>query len=338
VTAASFATRSFSPIVLKKLAVFSLQLVLCAVLPMSVSPAETARLRVSYASLSPSSSILALTQEAGFFRREGLDVEVLYVAAGSLNVQALMSKELQISTLGGPAVVQAGLQGADLVFIGGIANRLMVALVAQSSIKRVNDLRNKKVGITRFGSNIDLQARTLLNRLGISPTKDVALLQIGGNVERLAALKSGLIEATLFSPEMIGRAKEEGFTILFDPTKSAPIPWQQTGVVTSREFITMNREVVRRSVRAIFNGMHRFKTEPELAVKFLARFLNQNNAALLREAYQEYVGEFPWPPYPTREGIAFILEQLGKTSSKKPDDFLDLSFITELERQGFFRK
>ena len=140
--------------------------IVCTASPLLLLGAETTKIRASYASLSPSSSLLSLTQDAGFFKREGLDVEVLYVPAGSLNVQALIAKELQISTLGGPAVVQAGLQGADLVYIAGIANRLMVALVAQPSIKQVAELRKKRIGITRFGSNIDLQARVLLSNMG----------------------------------------------------------------------------------------------------------------------------------------------------------------------------
>jgi NitT/TauT family transport system substrate-binding protein len=280
---------------------------------------------------------LSLTQDAGFFKREGLDVEVLYVPAGSLNVQALIAKELQISTLGGPAVVQAGLQGADLVYIAGIANRLMVALVAQPSIKHVTELRKKRIGITRFGSNIDLQARVLLSNMGVAP-KETTFLQIGGNVERLAALKSGLVDASFFSPEMMSRAKQEGLTILFDPRQNAPIPWLQTGVVTSRDLITNQRALVRNLARAVFNGMSTFRNDPELTMKFLARFLRQNDKDQLREAYEEYLTGFPWPPYPTKEGIAFILEQTGKSSAKKADDFIDLSFINESEKQGFFRK
>jgi NitT/TauT family transport system substrate-binding protein len=322
---------------LLKLLRWLLALSICTASPLPLLGAETARIRASYASLSPSSSILSLTQDAGFFKREGLDVEILYVPAGSLNVQALISKELQLSTLGGPAVVQAGLQGADLVYIAGIANRLMVALVAQPSIKRVAELKKKRIGITRFGSNIDLQARVLLSNMGVAP-KDTTFLQIGGNVERLAALKSGLVDASFFSPEMMSRAKQEGLSILFDPRQNAPIPWLQTGVVTSRDLIINQRALVRRLARAVFNGMTTFRNDPELTLRFLARFLRQNDRDQLREAYEEYSTDFPWPPYPTREGLSFILEQSVKSSSKKADDFIDLSFLSEFEKQGFFRK
>jgi ABC-type nitrate/sulfonate/bicarbonate transport system substrate-binding protein len=322
---------------LLKLLRWLLALSICTASPLPLQGAETARIRASYASLSPSSSILSLTQDAGFFKREGLDVEVLYVPAGSLNVQALISKELQLSTLGGPAVVQAGLQGADLVYFAGIANRLMVALVAQPSIKRVAELRKKRIGITRFGSNIDLQARVLLSNMGVAP-KETTFLQIGGNVERLAALKSGLVDASFFSPEMMSRAKQEGLSILFDPRQNAPIPWLQTGVVTSRDLIINQRALVRSLARAVFNGMGTFRNDPEFTLRFLARFLRQNDRDQLREAYEEYSTDFPWPPYPTKEGLSFILEQSVKSSSKKADDFIDLSFLNEFEKQGFFRK
>ena len=136
----------------------------------------------------------------------------------------------------------------------------------------------------------------------------------------------------------MSRAKQEGLTILFDPRQNAPIPWLQTGVVTSRDLITNQRGLVRNLARAVFNGMSTFRNDPEFTLKFLARFLRQNDKDQLREAYEEYVTGFPWPPYPTKEGIAFILEQTGKSSSKKADDFIDLSFINEFEKQGFFRK
>ena len=307
----------------------------CAPLPLW--GAEAARIRASYASFSPASALLGLTQEAGHFRRENLDVEVLYVPAGSLNVQALMAKEIHLSTLGGPAVVQAGLQGADLVFIAAMANRLMVSLVAEPSIKSVANLKNKKIGITRFGSNIDLQARVLLNRLGVSP-KDTTFIQLGGDVERMAALRSGLVDASFFSPEMLGRARQEGLSVLFDPKKEIPIPWLQTGVVTSRDLILNRRGQVRSMARALFNGMTTFRTDTEFTLNFLARFQRQADRERVREVYDEYNTQFPWPPYPTREGLSYILEQSGKSSSKKVDDFIDTSFIREMETQGFFRK
>jgi ABC-type nitrate/sulfonate/bicarbonate transport system substrate-binding protein len=312
-------------------------LVVLACTPLPSWAAEAARIRASYASFSPASALLGLTQEAGHFRRENLDVEVLYVPAGSLNVQALMAKEIHLSTLGGPAVVQAGLQGADLVFIASMANRLMVSLVAEPSIKNVASLKNKRVGITRFGSNIDLQARVLLNQLGVSP-RDTTFIQLGGDAERMAALKSGLVEASFFSPEMLGRARQEGLSVLFDPKKQAPIPWLQTGVVISRDLIVNRRGQVRSMARALFNGMNTFRTNSEFTLNFLTRFQRQSDRGRVQDVYDEYNTQFPWPPYPTREGLSYILEQLSKSSSKKADDFIDTSFIKEMESQGFFRK
>jgi ABC-type nitrate/sulfonate/bicarbonate transport system substrate-binding protein len=314
-----------------------LALVILTGTPTLLWGAEVTRIRASYASFSPASALLGLTQEAGHFRRENLDVETLYVPAGSLNVQALMAKEIQLSTLGGPAVVQAGIQGADLVFIASMANRLMVSLVAEPSIKNVASLKNKKIGITRFGSNIDLQARVLLNRLGVSP-KETTFIQLGGDTERMAALKSGLVEASLFSPEMLARARQEGLSVLFDPKKEAPIPWLQTGVVISRGLIVNRRGQVRSIARALFNGMTTFRTNTEFTLAFLSRFQRQPNRDRVRDAYEEYNTQFPWPPYPTIEGLSYILEQTAKSSSKKPEDFVDSTFIQEMEGQGFFRK
>ncbi len=314
-----------------------LALIILAGTPSLLWGAEATRIRASYASFSPASALLGLTQEAGHFKRENLDVETLYVPAGSLNVQALMAKEIHLSTLGGPAVVQAGIQGADLVFIASMANRLMVSLVAEPSIKNVASLKNKKIGITRFGSNIDLQARVLLNMLGVSP-KETTFIQLGGDTERMAALRSGLVEASFFSPEMLARARQEGLSVLFDPKKQAPIPWLQTGVVISRDLIVNRRGQVRSIARALFNGMVTFRTNTDFTLNFLSRFQRQPNRDRVRDAYEEYNTQFPWPPYPTAEGLSYILEQTAKSSPKKPEDFIDTSFIKEMESEGFFRK
>jgi hypothetical protein len=154
----------------------------------------------------------------------------------------------------------------------------------------------------------------------------------------MAALKSGLVEASFFSPEMLGRAREEGLSVLFDPKNQAPIPWLQTGVVTSRDLIVNRRGQVRSMARALFNGMNTFKTDTEFTLKFLARFQRQAERERVRAVYDEYNTQFPWPPYPTKEGLSYILEQTAKSSSKKVDDFIDTSFIKEMEGQGFFRR
>jgi ABC-type nitrate/sulfonate/bicarbonate transport system substrate-binding protein len=301
----------------------------------SLQAAEFTKIRATYASFSPASALLGLTQEAGHFKRENLDVEIVYVPGGSLNVQALLAKEIQLSTLGGPAVVQAGLQGAELVFIASMANRLMVSLVAEPSIKNVASLKNKRIGITRFGSNIDLQARVLLNQLGVSAS-ETTFIQLGGDAQRMAALKSGLVEATFFSPEMLNRARQEGLSVLFDPKKQPPIPWLQTGVVMSRDLIANRRGLARSMARALFNGMMTFRTNNEFTLNFLTRFQRQPDRGRVQDAYDDYNTQFPWPPYPTREGLTYILGQLSKSPSKKADDLIDTSFIKEMESQGFF--
>jgi ABC-type nitrate/sulfonate/bicarbonate transport system substrate-binding protein len=177
----------------------------------------------------------------------------------------------------------------------------------------------------------------LLNRLGISP-KETAFIQLGGDAERMAALKSGLVEATFFSPEMLARARQEGLSVLFDPKKQAPIPWLQTGVVISRDLIANRREQVRSIARALFNGMSTFRRNTEFTLDFLSRFQRQPNRDRVRDAYEEYNTQFPWPPYPTIEGLSYILDQTAKSSPKKPEDFIDTTFIKEIESQGFFNK
>jgi NitT/TauT family transport system substrate-binding protein len=301
----------------------------------SISSAQV--VRVAYSAISTSSILLTLTQESGFFRSEGLTVEVLYIQGGSLLAQGLISGEILISTQGGPAVVQAGLAGADLVFIGSVTNGIVDALVART-IDNAQQLKGKKIGITRYGSALDFLARLYIRRLGLNPEKDVTFIQSGGAPERFTALKAGIVDAAILNPELTRLASNLGFNILLNRDQMARIPWQHTGIVTSRNHIRSQRATMKRLTRALVKGIHRMRTDEAFTIKALARFLRQQDQNILKATYDEYIRLIPWPPYPSADGINVVLKELGpRARGKHGSDFIDPSLLDELEKEGLFK-
>src|SRR5690349_5644527 len=141
-----------------------------------------------------------LGQDAGIFRRQNLALEMVFIAGGSLSTQALIGNSLDLLLTGGPPFLNAYVRGAKLKIIGGVTNILPYVFIAVPSITSGEQLRGKKIGISRFGSNTDFVVKLALGVLGVSPA-EISVLQIGGSQARLVALRTGAIQATVLTPE-----------------------------------------------------------------------------------------------------------------------------------------
>jgi len=198
------------------------------------------RLKVSYAAISEEQAVISVTKEARFFEKNGLDVELIFVKSPQ-NIAAMVTREVHISQAAGPPVVYGALAGADVVIIAGIANAPGVSLMAPESVRGAEDLRGKKVGVGRFGDSSDFITRIALRRLGLEPERDVAIIQVGGTPERLAAMKIGAIQAGVLSTGRKLIALRQGFHELLD-LADADYPYQHSAVATSGFFIQTQQE------------------------------------------------------------------------------------------------
>jgi NitT/TauT family transport system substrate-binding protein len=158
---------------------------------------------------------LYLGQEAGIFKKHGVNLEMIFIAGGSLSVQALVGKSLDLLMTGGPPFLNAYLRGAKIKIIGGVTNVLPYIFIASGGISTSEQLKGKKIGISRFGSNTDFVVKLALSQFGLSPG-DVNIMQVGGSQARLLALKSGTIHATILSPEEALVAQKVGLNPLLD--------------------------------------------------------------------------------------------------------------------------
>jgi NitT/TauT family transport system substrate-binding protein len=299
---------------------------------------QTEKLRVAYTVIAPTQATLWTAKELGLFAKHGLDVELVLLVGAPLAVTALVSGETPIVHAGASAVVTSNLQGSGTVLVAGGANRFPYVLFVTDEIKRVEDLRGKKFGVSRIGSADNAAAITVLNRFGIKET-DLTYVQAGSIPSRLAAMQTNALQATLLQAPETLKAKEIGMRPLLDFTK-LDVEWQQNGVATTRDYIKKKPDTVRRFIRGFVEGSAYNLNNAKGAQKILQKYLAIKDDKSVQESYNEIVAKLTLKvPYPTEPGLQLYLDQLKiknpKAAQAKPSDFTDISFLKELEASGF---
>ncbi len=299
-------------------------------------------LHVAWSSIASSQAILWVAQEGGLFRKHGLQVELVYIPSGPLIIQSMLAKEIDIAQTAGPAVVAADLAGANLAIVAGINNTFVYSFRARPDIKTPSDLKGKKIGVTRIGSDSHTATVFALRKWGLDPERDVTILQLGGQPEILTALKSGLVEAGPLSYPQAGRARQLGIPELAD-IGGLGIPYQGTAIIMRRDQIETNRELMLNFLKGLVEGIYLYLKRPEFAMDVIGKFSKIKDRELLSETYkinaERYLEKIP---YPTLPGIQNILQQLAlrnpRARQARPEQFVDMSLIAELERRGFLKQ
>jgi NitT/TauT family transport system substrate-binding protein len=309
-------------------------------LPVPQANAQTKKLNLSYTATSPYQAVVIIAQQAGFFRKNGLEVSLIFVAGGSLGIQAMVGGDVPMTQADGSASVTASLAGVDVVMIASFLNTFPYSLVSLPEIKTVEQLKGGKIAISRFGSATDLSVRMALARVGLNPEKDATLLQIGAQTARVAGLQSKAVQATIITPPFTLTARKQGYNVLIDMAQ-LNIPYQLTALVTSRAYVKSQPDVVMAVMKSAVEGIHFYKTQKEPSIKILSRYLQTTDREALEETYREVsLKVVPEKPYPTLPGIQTILDELGTKNSKvknaRPEDFVDMSFVKKLDDEKFF--
>jgi len=298
------------------------------------------RIHSAYSSSGGEQALPYIAKRAGLFQKYGLDVDLLFISGGSTTIQAMIGGDVPLSQVAGPAVVQARLAGSDVVFVAGLLNTLIQNVITAPDITRPELLKGKKFAISRFGSESDFAARLALKKLGLEPQKDVTLLQIGGQTARYVALKGGSIHATLLLPPLHAVARSEGFNVLVSMAEMG-IPYQSTGIATSRAYIREHRDVVMNYVKAYVEGIQYYRRHKSDVVQMLSDFLKLKDQKRIEAAYESYVKLYAWPPYPSAEGMQTILDVTAPSNPKakeaRGEDSVTMEFIRELDQTGFLK-
>jgi NitT/TauT family transport system substrate-binding protein len=322
---------------IKIIKIISLAL-LCATWAGLAHSADT--IRIAYSSVNPHALLVSLAEKRGLYAKYGLSSVVVYIPGGSTAIQAMVSGDVDLAQLTGPPGVTANLRGADILYVAMTDDRMGYQLATRGEIRSAAELKGKRFGISRFSSSSDFGLRTLLRRLGIDP-KDVAILQIGNESERLAALKSGSIDGSVFNAPFGAVAKKFNVNILAD-AGALGIPYFNTGMCGSAKLLQKNEGRILNFLRAYVEAIKIFKTEPEYTLKALAQFSRVNDQELLREAYEYNKNRIPDIPYPSLSAMQAVVDplvasepKLGKVDAK---NFISDRFLKKLEEEGFVQK
>lgn len=295
-------------------------------------------LKVPYVSLSPTAGPLWIAHEAGLFKKHGVGVELLYIPGGSVIIQSIMSGDVKVANMAPPSAIGAWAKGADLTLIASGVDQLLENVVTGPGIKKPADLRGKKIGVSRYGSLTDMALREALRHYKLAPDKDVTILQTGGEATRFAALTTGAIDGAMLSGDKKVQAEKLGFHVVIDLSE-LPIYYPVNGVVASKKFIASNPELARNFLKGWLEGIKAFKTDKELSLKVLAKYLKLNDRDVLEKSHEIYRPVYKKLPYGDRRAVKFALDQMSVElpagAKLNPDDFIDNTILTELEKSGF---
>ncbi len=322
-------------IFLRGLALFALLLAR----PLSVRSADNMIVGVAGPAVNMVYSFVA--RDAGLWQKYGIDARVVVFEAGSLLAQAALSGEVKISVSSGPATIASRTQGADTIIVAACVNTLPYSMVAAKGITQWDQLRGKKIAISRLGSGTDTAVRLVLKKFGLDPAKDVTIVQIGTQPSRVQALSAGAIDATIISPPLDLAAKKQGYQILVNIAELG-IPYPQQVIETTDRFTWENPQTVKNFLKGFIEGVRYAATHKDETKKIITKYLKTADPEILEATYQSYLQVTDQSAYPNMEGMRNAIEEVALrvpgAKSKKPEDFVNTRFLKELEKEGFFKQ
>jgi NitT/TauT family transport system substrate-binding protein len=281
-----------------------------------------------------------VTREGRLYEKYGLDPEVITVMGSGIGSKALISGNLDIIPIATPTVIAANLAGADMAILAHTMPAVVHAMMVRPDIKRPEDLKGKKIGVSSLGSLTDFLVRSIARKKGLNPDRDLTLITTGGSdTERVMALKAGAVDATAISHPGYGLARKMGFTMLWDSAKELDYPWME--ITTRRAAIKSDRELITQYMKAHLEGIALFKSNKDFSVKVIKKILRVTDDELANESYDIFSKMFIPAPYPNHPGMKVSFEYVAETRpdvwKHKPEEFTDPSFVAELDKSGFIR-
>ncbi len=305
---------------------------------LATQQAEGKELRVAYSAVAGSQASFFVTRDAGLFSKYGANVSFVFVQGGTTATLALVAGNVPLAVMAGISVVRAALTGGDLVFIAGLINSIDYAVVVGPEIKKAADLKGKKFSISRLGDFSDFAARQFLQKLGLTPDKDIAIIQFGDQPSRFAALQKGEVQATIIDASNLVIAKKLGFRILATAEQLA-VPAQGTAVVATKRSIKNQPDDIRSFMKGLVAGIWYYKTFPEESKRSIGKYLGLKDRDQIEETYKFYRDLLPRAPYPTEAGVENLIKLANPHETRiKTTDLIDNRFVKELEDSGFINQ
>ena len=318
---------------------------LIAIVLTGTSPIELAfgqtleKMRLGYSGTGLNNYVLEMGRRAGLFRKNGLDLEIVYVNSGSLLNQALIAGTFDISFSQGSEAMMAKLRGADMRITAVVANRFNHVYLTAPAITSIKQLKGKKVAVSRFGSGSHFQSNLALKEGGLDPEKDVTILQIGNSAARMAAILSGTVDGTIMAADFVPKAKKEGFNIVAD-LADTKIEYPFLSLNFMGSYIDRNLKMVKALIKGMSESIRVLQTDSAAAKAVVRTVLRTDDVDTIEYATMRSIRVLDRRPFPTQAGIQTVLDELGKepkAKSMKFEDFVDLRALRALEQEGVFK-
>jgi ABC-type nitrate/sulfonate/bicarbonate transport system substrate-binding protein len=278
---------------------------------------------------------LWVTKEAKLFEKYGNNVQLIFIQGATSAAAALSSGDAQVGMFSPQVVIST--PALELIMFGRLGNTMDNRIYGRKDIKSLKEV--KRIAISRFGSNADFAARYLLQREGLRPDTDVALLQVGNQSNRIIAVETNNADAAMLTPPMTLQARKLGMTLLIDASK-LNIPYSSLMFVARKPYLAKMRAELVNFTKAMIEGVHRYKADKEFSMKVLARYMKVQDREVLEENFREY--DFPTRPYPAKEYFELPIQEVGKKDPKvlkeKAERYSDMSLVKDIEASGFIDK
>jgi NitT/TauT family transport system substrate-binding protein len=323
---------------------FFLSMMLVPLIGIFITPIDGVaadKVNLAYVSDSPASSAAYwVANDAGLFKRHGLDVDMIFINGSTRSVQSLVAGDLQFAGAVGTSAMNGSMAGGDIVIINGLVNTLPYYLIGNPQIKSPEKLKGRSAATHIPGTSADFALRLALKRFGI-PFESIKAVMVGGAPARVAAVTTRQVDfAVVTEPGKI-KGESAGLKMILDMAK-LNIPFQFTCTVTTRQMIRENPEAVQRMAKAMAEAIHYYKNHKPEVIKIMQKYTRGQDRTVLEGAYDAYQELFVEDTYPTIEGLKNTLEVQSswdpKAARAKVDDFVDLRFVNELRSSGFVKK
>ena len=307
---------------------------------LSVANAEETRVVVAYSSINPNSSHLEIARAQGFYRKYGLDPEIILVRSSATATAGLAAGNIQFGFIGGSALLNAAAEGLPLTMLASFDAQLTYEIIARPEIKNVNDLKGKKFGVGSLGGTPWMAAKLAFEYLGLDEKRDrIQVIAMANQTSRYHALDQGSIDAAIlqgnFSRALIGK----GFSMIAD-LERAKIPFVGAGVVVSSRFLRENQATIENFLRALLDSqsfINRSENKPAV-LKIMATHLKEKNPAALEDGFQVLSANMSRKPFSSVAGLNNIKRMLALSNPKagnvKPEKLTDDSLLRNFDRNG----
>ena len=283
--------------------------------------------------------LLDIGRRSGIFRKNGLDLEPIYVGSGSLLNQALIGGTFDMIMSQGSEAMLAKVRGADVRITAVVANRFNHVYLAGPSITSIKQLKGKRVAVSRFGSGSHFQTNLALKDGGLDADKDVTILQIGNSSARMAAILGGTVDGTIMAADFVPKAKKEGLNILMD-LADTKIEYPFLSIHMMGSYIDRNLRIVKALIKGLSESIRALQTDPTTAKIAIRAALRTDDAETVDYALQRSIRVLDPRPFPTPAGIQTVLDEFSrelKVKTGKFEDFVDMRALRELEKEGYFK-